>query len=162
MFVNPVSAGSVTLDPGAKHAPGAPVICSEFGGVNIKPPKDVVASDRDWGYTTASNAADFLVRLEKLVMGIVKGGFTCGLVYTQLYVVFSSPLFRLSPAYMTHDSAQVGGSLTSLDAMSSKKSTGCMPTTAARRFPQPTSKPLWTQPRITTSSMWPRHQSLDE
>ncbi|PLB34305.1 glycoside hydrolase family 2 protein [Aspergillus candidus] len=84
MFVEPVTAGSVTLDPGAKHAPGAPVICSEFGGVNIKPPKDVAASDRDWGYTTASNAADFLVRLEKLVMGIVKGGFTCGLVYTQL------------------------------------------------------------------------------
>lgn len=99
MFVEPVTAGSVTLDPGAKHAPGAPVICSEFGGVNIKPPKDVAASDRDWGYTTASNAADFLVRLEKLVMGIVKGGFTCGLVYTQLYVVFFtfSPVFYFFP-----------------------------------------------------------------
>lgn len=155
MFVEPVTAGSVTLDPGAKHAPGAPVICSEFGGVNIKPPKDVAASDRDWGYTTASNAADFLVRLEKLVMGIVKGGFTCGLVYTQLYVVF----FTFSPVFIF--SLFKLGLLTSSDAMSSKKSTGCMPTTAARRSPQPTSKSLWTQQRITTFSMWCRNQRLD-
>lgn len=76
------------LDEGAQHTPGAPVICSEFGGVNIAPPKDsAAAGERDWGYTTASDPSDFLVRFEKLVMAVVKPGHICGLVWTQLYVL---------------------------------------------------------------------------
>lgn len=87
MFVGPIpSASPQPLDPGTQHTPGAPVICSEFGGVNIIPTKGTAAGERDWGYTTASNPEDLLSRLEKLVMAVVKGGHTCGLVYTQLYV----------------------------------------------------------------------------
>lgn len=88
MFSKPIYSGysgTVRLDEGAQHTPGAPVICSEFGGVNIAPPKDsAAAGERDWGYTTASDPADFLVRFEKLVMAVVKPGHICGLVWTQL------------------------------------------------------------------------------
>ncbi|KAJ0421152.1 glycoside hydrolase superfamily [Aspergillus carlsbadensis] len=85
MFVEPIREGTnIITDPGAKHTPGAPVICSEFGGVNIAPAKDVQGSGKDWGYTTAADPNDLLARLEKLVMAVVKGGHTCGFVYTQL------------------------------------------------------------------------------
>jgi hypothetical protein len=85
MFSKPISGpDSSILDSGAQHKQGAPVICSEFGGVNIAPAKGGAAGERDWGYTTASDPEDFLVRFEKLVMAVVKGGHTCGLVYTQL------------------------------------------------------------------------------
>ncbi|KAJ5826368.1 hypothetical protein N7474_003506 [Penicillium riverlandense] len=85
MFSKPIlGPDSSILDPGAQHRQGAPVICSEFGGVNIAPTKGGAAGERDWGYTTASDPDDFLVRFEKLVMAVVKGGHTCGLVYTQL------------------------------------------------------------------------------
>ncbi|KAJ5354604.1 hypothetical protein N7541_005648 [Penicillium brevicompactum] len=88
MFSKPIYSGysgTVMLDEGAQHTPGAPVICSEFGGVNIAPPKDsAAAGERDWGYTTASDPADFLVRFEKLVTAVVKPGHICGLVWTQL------------------------------------------------------------------------------
>lgn len=88
MFAPPLYSGysgSVNLDEGARHTPGAPVICSEFGGVNITPPKESKeAGERDWGYTTASDPNDFLVRFERLVMGVVRGGHVCGLVWTQL------------------------------------------------------------------------------
>ncbi|KAL4992663.1 glycoside hydrolase superfamily [Aspergillus falconensis] len=87
MFTDPITSpdGSV-VDPGSRHAPGAPVICSEFGGVNIAPAKGGIlkGSERDWGYTTAADPNDLLKRLEKLFMAVVKGGFTCGFVYTQL------------------------------------------------------------------------------
>ncbi|PYH89011.1 glycoside hydrolase family 2 protein [Aspergillus ellipticus CBS 707.79] len=79
MFVGPV-----TGDAGTRHASGAPVICSEFGGVNIVPAQGTAAGERDWGYTTATDPEDFLSRLEKLVTAVVKGGHTCGMVYTQL------------------------------------------------------------------------------
>ncbi|KAL4945749.1 hypothetical protein BDV06DRAFT_8771 [Aspergillus oleicola] len=79
MFVDPIEG-----DPGSAHKPGAPVICSEFGGVNIAPAKDVKAGERDWGYTTAADPNDLLARLEKLFMAVVRGGHTCGFVYTQL------------------------------------------------------------------------------
>lgn len=91
MFSKPIYSGysgTLMLDEGAQHTPGAPVICSEFGGVNIAPPKEsAAAGERDWGYTTASDPADFLVRFEKLVMAVVKPGHICGLVWTQLYVL---------------------------------------------------------------------------
>ncbi|KAJ5716051.1 hypothetical protein N7493_007962 [Penicillium malachiteum] len=88
MFTKPIYSGfsgHTLLDSGAQHKAGAPVICTEFGGVNIAPPKEgKAAGERDWGYTTAADVEDFLVRYEKLVMGVVKGGHSCGLVYTQL------------------------------------------------------------------------------
>jgi hypothetical protein len=87
MFTKPIYSGfsgHILVDSGAQHKAGAPVICTEFGGVNIAPPKDSQAGERDWGYTTATDTEDFLKRFEKLVMAIVKGGHTCGLVYTQL------------------------------------------------------------------------------
>ena len=84
LFTQPIYSGSTLLDPGAQHKFGAPVICSEFGGVNIAPAKDAIVGERDWGYTTASNPKDLLSRLEKLIMAVVKGGHTCGFVYTQL------------------------------------------------------------------------------
>ncbi|KAL4804119.1 glycoside hydrolase family 2 protein [Aspergillus unguis] len=87
MFLDPITAPDGTSDPGSKHKPGAPVICSEFGGVNIAPAKDgsgTKPGERDWGYTTAADPEDLLTRLEKLFMAVVKGGHTCGFVYTQL------------------------------------------------------------------------------
>jgi hypothetical protein len=87
MFTDPIASpdGSV-IDPGSRHTPGAPVICSEFGGVNIAPAKggSTPGSERDWGYTTAADPGDLLKRLERLFMAVVRGGFTCGFVYTQL------------------------------------------------------------------------------
>lgn len=87
MFTKPIYSrfsGHTLVDAGAQHKAGAPVICTEFGGVNIAPPKDTQGGERDWGYTTATDVEDFLKRFENLVMAIVKGGHTCGLVYTQL------------------------------------------------------------------------------
>ncbi|KAH7136060.1 glycoside hydrolase superfamily [Dendryphion nanum] len=77
-------AGRSMFVGGAKHRPGAPVLCTEFGGVNIAPGKDEGAGERDWGYTTASNADDLLARVKALAMGVVSGGHICGMVYTQL------------------------------------------------------------------------------
>ncbi|KAF1988667.1 glycoside hydrolase family 2 protein [Aulographum hederae CBS 113979] len=77
-------------DTGAKHVSGAPILCTEFGGVNIAVSKTESAAEgeeeenRDWGYTTASDPKDLLKRVEGLVMGVVKGGHCCGFVYTQL------------------------------------------------------------------------------
>ncbi|KAK2594494.1 hypothetical protein QQS21_007775 [Conoideocrella luteorostrata] len=73
-------------DAGQQHVPGAPVMCTEFGGVNIAPArvghKD--NGERDWGYTTASNSEDLLARFERLVKAVVEGGHCCAFVYTQL------------------------------------------------------------------------------
>ena len=84
MFIDPILYGSTVLDPGTQHQPGAPVICTEFGGVNIAPAKKEAAGERDWGYTTASDPKDLLERFKKLLMAVVKGGHSCGFVYTQL------------------------------------------------------------------------------
>lgn len=72
------------LDPGAKVQDNAPVICTEFGGVNIAPATKAEGEDRDWGYTTASDPQDLLKRIERLMQGIVNGGQCSGFVYTQL------------------------------------------------------------------------------
>ncbi|EPS33697.1 putative beta-galactosidase [Penicillium oxalicum 114-2] len=88
MFVRPIFSefpGHTLVEVGAQHQAGAPVLCTEFGGVNIAPAKHSETRERDWGYTTATDVDDFLWRFENLVMAVVKGGHTCGLVYTQLY-----------------------------------------------------------------------------
>ncbi|KAJ5496032.1 hypothetical protein N7539_001148 [Penicillium diatomitis] len=87
MFVKPIYSGfsgHTLVDTGAQHQAGAPVICTEFRGVNIAPPRDGEARERDWSYTTAADVDDVLRRFENLVMAVFKGGHTCGLVYTQL------------------------------------------------------------------------------
>jgi hypothetical protein len=71
-------------DPASDHVEGAPVLCTEFGGINIAPTDDAAAGQRDWGYTTAENPEDLLQRLKDLMTGIVRGGICCGFVYTQL------------------------------------------------------------------------------
>lgn len=76
-------------DPGAKHHPGAPIMCTEFGGVNIAPaekPDEAMEGEKsqDWGYTTAADPEDLLRRIERLVRGVVEGGHCCAFVYTQL------------------------------------------------------------------------------
>lgn len=89
MFVGPIyGPNALVLDPATQHKSGAPVICSEFGGVNIAPATGGGTgkkfSTEDWGYTTASDPEDLLKRIQRLVLGVVGGGHCCGLVYTQL------------------------------------------------------------------------------
>ncbi|KAI1178803.1 glycoside hydrolase family 2 protein [Nemania sp. FL0916] len=77
-------------DPATKHRQGAPVICTEFAGVNIA--RAGAKSDDiqpqggggDWGYTTASDAKDLLTRVEALVKAVIQGSHCSGFVYTQL------------------------------------------------------------------------------
>ncbi|RDW64604.1 putative glycoside hydrolase family 2 protein [Coleophoma cylindrospora] len=78
MFVAPLPG----LDPGAKHRPGAVIMNTEFGGVNIA--LAVRDSVDEWGYTTASDPQDLLLRIERLMKAIVQGGHCSGFVYTQL------------------------------------------------------------------------------
>ncbi|KAF3766623.1 family 2 glycoside hydrolase [Cryphonectria parasitica EP155] len=89
MFVGPIyGPNALVLDPATEHKSGAPVICTEFGGVNIAPATGGGSgkkfSTEDWGYTTAADPDDLLKRIEKLALGVVGGGHCCGLVYTQL------------------------------------------------------------------------------
>lgn len=83
MFMAPLGS-----DPGAQHRANAPVICTECGGVNIRPKGggdgDENGRDQEWGYTTASDGSDLLKRIEKLMRGVVNGGICCGFVWTQL------------------------------------------------------------------------------
>jgi len=78
MFVAPIPG----LDPGAEHRPGAVVMNTEFGGVNIV--SAAGDSTGEWGYTTATDPQDLLLRIERLMKAIVKGGYCSGFVYTQL------------------------------------------------------------------------------
>lgn len=78
MFAAPIPG----LDPGAEHRPGAVVLNTEFGGVNISPATGDAADE--WGYTTATDPQDLLQRIERLMRSIVEGGHTSGFVYTQL------------------------------------------------------------------------------
>ncbi|KAF2020422.1 glycoside hydrolase family 2 protein [Aaosphaeria arxii CBS 175.79] len=77
-------AGRNVFVGGASHRKDAPVICTEFGGVNIKPGSAGDAGERDWGYTTASDPEDLLKRVRGLAMGVVSSGIISGFVYTQL------------------------------------------------------------------------------
>ncbi|CAF3618135.1 hypothetical protein SNK03_002807 [Fusarium graminearum] len=80
VFLEPIPG----VDEGSAHKPGAPVMNTEFGGVNIAPAKKEEGKDLDWGYTTATNPDDLVKRIERLVNGIVLGGHCCAFVYTQL------------------------------------------------------------------------------
>ncbi|KAI0523723.1 glycoside hydrolase family 2 protein [Xylaria bambusicola] len=86
MFLGPIGE----VDPGTKHRPGAPVICTEFAGVNIAPTGaksgeiQPQGGGGDWGYTTASDASDLLTRIDALVKAVCQGSHVTGFVYTQL------------------------------------------------------------------------------
>lgn len=75
MFVSEIP----NKDPGAKHVPGVPIMCTEFGGVNISQ-----GGERDWGYTTATNSDDLLARVKNVTDAVIDGGYCCAFVYTQL------------------------------------------------------------------------------
>ena len=77
-------AGKDVFVGGASHQKGAPVICTEFGGVNIALKKGDQGVEGEWGYTTASDSKDLLERVRKLMLGVIEGGICCGFVYTQL------------------------------------------------------------------------------
>ena len=78
MFLEPISG----QDPGTLHEPGAVVICTEFGGVNIAPAQGTKKSN-EWGYTTAVDPEDLLKRVETLVSAVIDGGHCSGFVWTQ-------------------------------------------------------------------------------
>ncbi|KAH7069046.1 glycoside hydrolase superfamily [Paraphoma chrysanthemicola] len=79
----PMFLAGVDGDEGSEHVSSAPVLCTEFGGVNIARSK-AGDGEREWGYTTATDPKDLLKRIEKMMKGIVDGGHICGFVYTQL------------------------------------------------------------------------------
>jgi beta-galactosidase/beta-glucuronidase len=80
----PMFLSAVDGDAGSQHTPNAPVLCTEFGGVNIARSAARVDGEREWGYTTATDPKDLLKRIEKMMTGIVDGRHICGFVYTQL------------------------------------------------------------------------------
>nr|POF00923.1 hypothetical protein CFP56_20871 [Quercus suber] len=82
MFVPPIYGGpSGIVDEGAMHTRGAPIMCTEFGGVNVTVKHGGGSSD--WGYTTANDAHDLLRRFEEQLMAVVDGGLVCAFVWTQ-------------------------------------------------------------------------------
>jgi len=83
IFVEAISDGANSDSAGFVQE-GAPVICTEFGGINIAPKSKGDSKEGDWGYTTAADSEDLLKRIEGMVLGIVKGNICCGFVYTQL------------------------------------------------------------------------------
>jgi len=83
MFLGPIHGSNGEVDEGSKHQRGAPVLCTEFGGVNVAVQNDH-SRKGNWGYTTASDSKDLLKRFEDLMVATVKGGHVCGIVWTQL------------------------------------------------------------------------------
>lgn len=77
-------AGRAMFVGGAEHKKGMPILCTEFGGVNIALQDGDSGVDGEWGYTTAKDSTDLLDRVRKLMLGVVEGGHCCGFVYTQL------------------------------------------------------------------------------
>ena len=86
MFLGPIysSRNHHIIDPGSAHESGAPVMCTEFGGINIAPSSEHDEGRKtNWGYTTASDAKDLLKRIDEMVMATVGEGHVCGIVWTQ-------------------------------------------------------------------------------
>jgi len=63
-------------DPGS-----TPVMLTEFGGIKFTTDR---AADDAWGYSTASNAADFAERLSSLLAAVRASSVLAGYCYTQL------------------------------------------------------------------------------
>ncbi|KXL50461.1 glycoside hydrolase family 2 protein [Acidomyces richmondensis BFW] len=83
MFLSPIVGLTGEYDPGSQHQSGAPVLCTEFGGVNIALQRDDSRKE-NWGYTTAKDSQDLLKRVDGLIMAVVGSGTVCGIVWTQL------------------------------------------------------------------------------
>ena len=83
MFVRPTHGPRGEYDKGSEHQRGMPILCTELGGVNISATTDPEQKE-NWGYTTASDSQDLLKRVERIIMGTVKSGVVCGIVWTQL------------------------------------------------------------------------------
>lgn len=82
MFLGAIHGPGGTHDEGSNHTRGAPILCTEFGGVNIAASNDD-SRKGNWGYTTASDSADLLKRVESIIMATVQSGHVCGIVWTQ-------------------------------------------------------------------------------
>jgi beta-galactosidase/beta-glucuronidase len=80
----PMFLSAIGYTPGSEYNEKAPVICTEFGGINIAREAADADSQRDWGYTTATDPKDLLKRIEKMMTGIANPGLIGGFVYTQL------------------------------------------------------------------------------
>jgi len=83
MWLGPIYHPDGTHDEGSKHQRGAPIMCTEFGGVNVAVENDH-SRKGNWGYTTASSSQDLLKRTDEIIMAVVKEGHVCGVVWTQL------------------------------------------------------------------------------
>lgn len=83
MFLREIHGPDGAYDEGSRHQRGAPIICTEFGGVNGASSQDPERKE-NWGYTTARDSEDLLKRIESIVMATVKEGHVCGVVWTQL------------------------------------------------------------------------------
>lgn len=85
MFLGAIHGPNGEHDGGSRHQRGAPILCTEFGGVNIAVSEaDNHARKENWGYTTAKDSQDLLQRVEDIIMATVKEGHVCGIVWTQL------------------------------------------------------------------------------
>ncbi|KAJ4989120.1 Beta-glucuronidase 1 [Stagonosporopsis vannaccii] len=80
----PMFLSAIGKVPGSSHNESAPVICTEFGGINIAREAAGSNDQRDWGYTTAADPKDLLKRIEMMMTGIANPGLIGGFVYTQL------------------------------------------------------------------------------
>lgn len=80
----PMFLSAIGKSSGSSHSETAPVICTEFGGINIAREAAGADGQRDWGYTTATDPKDLLKRIEKMMTGIANPGLIGGFVYTQL------------------------------------------------------------------------------
>ena len=85
MFLGQIHGPNGEYDEGSKHLRGAPILCTEFGGVNIAASNDS-SRKTNWGYTTAKDSQDLLKRIERIIMATVEKGHVCGIVWTQLLV----------------------------------------------------------------------------
>jgi hypothetical protein len=83
MFLPAVHGAKGSFDEASQHRRGAPILCTEFGGVNIATSNDESRKD-NWGYTTAKDSEDLLKRVEDIIMATVRSGIVCGFVWTQL------------------------------------------------------------------------------
>lgn len=81
--VDPDTKVRRTIDKGSTCSQDAPIICTEFGGVNIAPATGKDKS-KEWGYTTAADPGDLLKRIERLINAVVDGGHCSGFVWTQI------------------------------------------------------------------------------
>lgn len=83
MFLPPIYGRAGAHDSGSQHVRGAPVLCTEFGGINVAVQNDH-SRKGNWGYSTAQDGRDLLRRFEETMMAVVKEGQVCGVVWTQL------------------------------------------------------------------------------